>query len=645
MKRRLIAIGAVGAVALATACFTDAGRSALALAGSKSLAGEELTAPADSDAVMVRRLFEGAQPEAWGHSPSPDGRYVTQTDWTTGDLAVLDLLTGSLRRVTSKKDDMWFSSYAFAQQARFSPDGRRIAYSWFTEPGRYEVRTVDIDGSDVRVLWQSDMEAPEWPDVHGWTPDGQHILATIWGYRTSGELSLISEAEGERRVIYRSASIRGGAYLAAVSPDGRFVAFDETTAPQTPENPRLKPDIFLVPLAGGEKVRLVGGPSIDSMIGWLTDSAILFYSDRGLTEGVWRQRIHNGEPTGEPELVRGDLWSMKALGLSRDALHYVTTTQRREVHVATVDLKAGRLGQPIPLREPADAAIVGPPLWSPDGHHLAYVTRSRGLGVNPATLVIRSVAGEDGRELTLPIRAARLLDWAPDGQSLVMRGNTNSTTESDTEDGLYRYHLETGLVEPFAGSIRGVRTRDLTTGYYPQRLGDEGVFTLVRHDFRTGEETEITRVTGQPSGPWAIRILALNRTEDQLAYVEFDYPNLTKHYMVVASTGGRPRKLHTRSWQEGERRAPGCGEDVMWSPDGSTLLFSDGDVIVPGEPMHPAPCRIWMVPATGGEATLLGRVPAHQGRIQLHPSGTRMAFVSGEDRGEIWMMEGLPDGK
>lgn len=83
----------------------------------------------------------------------------------------------------------------------------------------------------------------------------------------------------------------------------------------------------------------------------------------------------------------------------------------------------------------------------------------------------------------------------------------------------------------------------------------------------------------------------------------------------------------------------------MWSPDGSTVLFSEGDVIVRGEPIDPAPCRIMMVPATGGEATLLGRVPSHRRQLQMHPSGNRIAFVSGENRGEIWMMEGLPDEK
>ncbi len=53
-------------------------------------------------ALVVRRLWVGTEPDFWASTPSPDGRYVSEVDWITGDLAVLDLLTGELRRVTDK---------------------------------------------------------------------------------------------------------------------------------------------------------------------------------------------------------------------------------------------------------------------------------------------------------------------------------------------------------------------------------------------------------------------------------------------------------------------------------------------------------------------------------------------------------------
>ena len=55
---------------------------------------------------------------------------MTQTDWDTGDLAVLDLLTGQKRQVTDNGDEGYAPSYGFNESACFSPDGQRIAYVW-----------------------------------------------------------------------------------------------------------------------------------------------------------------------------------------------------------------------------------------------------------------------------------------------------------------------------------------------------------------------------------------------------------------------------------------------------------------------------------------------------------------------------------
>ena len=47
----------------------------------------------------------------------------------------------------------------------------------------------------------------------------------------------------------------------------------------------------------------------------------------------------------------------------------------------------------------------------------------------------------------------------------------------------------------------------------------------------------------------------------------------------------------------------------------------------------------------GGEiATTIAQVPPQGGTdLRLHPDGRRIAFVSGENRGEIWAIEGLRD--
>ncbi|MFH0946510.1 MAG: hypothetical protein V2A76_15045, partial [Planctomycetota bacterium] len=88
--------------------------------------------PARGDtSAVVRRLYEGPERDTWGTDVSPDGRFLTQTDRDTGDLAVLDLLTGQMRRVTDTGS--WEGSGSWAEMSVYSPDGSEIAYQWFNE--------------------------------------------------------------------------------------------------------------------------------------------------------------------------------------------------------------------------------------------------------------------------------------------------------------------------------------------------------------------------------------------------------------------------------------------------------------------------------------------------------------------------------
>lgn len=72
--------------------------------------------------VDARRLWVSGYVDFYASAVSPDGRYVTEIDWTTGDLAIRDLGTGLLHRLTDKGS--WERSGDYAHNARFSWDGR-----------------------------------------------------------------------------------------------------------------------------------------------------------------------------------------------------------------------------------------------------------------------------------------------------------------------------------------------------------------------------------------------------------------------------------------------------------------------------------------------------------------------------------------
>src|SRR5688500_18387573 len=71
-------------------------------------------------------------------APSPDGRYLSYVDASTGDLALLDLVKGDKRRLTHKAPGSKPGEFAYF--SIISPDNRMIAYAWFNSQKFYDLR-------------------------------------------------------------------------------------------------------------------------------------------------------------------------------------------------------------------------------------------------------------------------------------------------------------------------------------------------------------------------------------------------------------------------------------------------------------------------------------------------------------------------
>ena len=149
---------------------------------------------------------------------SPDGRRLVYTTWSDdeyGSIWLMDLRSGEARRLTERP-----GHYA---TPRFSPDGERIVFRrgegnglrgtlHGTEPGLY---WMDADGGEMTLITESGREPR-------FSPDGERVY-----FLTGGGL--------EKR--YKSVRLDGGderthftlKYATDVvpSPDGRWVAFNE----------------------------------------------------------------------------------------------------------------------------------------------------------------------------------------------------------------------------------------------------------------------------------------------------------------------------------------------------------------------------------------------------------------------------------
>ncbi|MFH1763141.1 MAG: hypothetical protein ABIF09_03015 [Gemmatimonadota bacterium] len=618
-----------GALAFSASRHSDSGGQVLA--GLLGENGGEASQPAAVDtSAIIRRLYEGPELDTDGTDISPDGRYLTQTDWDTGDLAVFDLLTGQLRRVTDKGS--WEESVAMAEMSVFSPDGTEIAYTWMNEEGWYEVRLIGVDGSNPRVLLGPDPERWTWPGLRDWSPDGQHLLLDLWQKWDSEELTLVSVHDGSLRVLLDLPEPRG--VSGVFSPDGRYIAFSQPSRPASPEGVTPDGDVGLIPTLGGDVVPLLRGPADDHLIGWEPDGrGILFKSDRELTEGVWRLQVIDGRPAGEPELIKGDLWRLKSIGVADGRVYYGLATEGPQLYTVGIDLESARiLTPPTPVEEMPEGEPLGW-AWSPDGRRLAYFRSrdSKDSWVNE--LVIRSLPGGPARIMPMPIRVVRKISWAPDGRSLVLE-SLGGAREDPTWTGLYRFDLETGACSPIE-TAKGIissatLTQDLKVAYYDgggwrQEGRPEALWA---RDLETGEERELTRLSSRnPYRGYPV----LSPDERWLARFNLpvDDPSV-RAVEIISTESGEVREIHRHDYS-GE--SPGQCGTISWSPDGKYLVYGVANPASGG-------CTLQRLAVGGGGPTSIGELPsfASDGGF-LSPPGTRLAFKHGEWRGEIWVME------
>jgi Tol biopolymer transport system component len=635
MRRLVWGVATVG-MTLAALAFTvtrrpDSGAQVLSSLLGVDGGGAGQTAAEDTS-VITRRLYEGPERDTWGTDLSPDGRYLTQTDWDTGDLAVFDLLTGGLRRVTNK--GTWEDSSAYAEMSVYSPDGSEIAYLWFREDLQYEIRVIGADGSDPHVVLPPDPVRWDWPGLMDWSPDGEYLLLSLY-HGLAMQLALASVRDGSLRVLLEP-PFGMAIDFAAFSPDGRSIAFDQYSTPASGEDMTPDFDVNLIPVGGGEPVPLLRGPARDELLGWEPDGqSIMFKSDRGLTEGVWRLPVINGRAAGEPELIKGDLWRLQRIGMAAGKVYYGLRTDLPQLYTAGVDIPNGRIVSPPTPVEEAPERLVVAPAWSPDGRQLAYARgRTPMANSNVRELVIRSLPGGPPRIIPLPLRVAQRVWWASDGRSLIL-GSPSESWDHPGWRGLFRLDLETGGCSPME-TARDVPwwaalTRDLKTAYYDgrnvlrfaQREGEPDA--LMARDLETGEEREVVRLDSRGPGTG---FPVLSPDEKWIARVNFPSDSRDAWSIDVVSTeSGEVREVVRYS--PPTRR---CG-GLNWSPDGRYLVFATGKAGAES-------CTLQRVPVAGGEPTRIGQLPSfHQSWERLNPAGTRLAFIHGAWRGEIWVME------
>ena len=295
--------------------------------------------------------------------PTPPG-FVRNRDYLGAALELLDVATGDRRVV--------YRSPNAVQAPNWTRDGRALLYN-----DRGRIYRFDLATRTPAVVPTGDVT----------NNNNDHVLS--FDGRTLG-LSHNLPSEDGRSVVYTvparggtprrvsPAAVKGPSYLHGWSPDGRYLVYIADRDGNY--------DVYRVPAAGGDEVRLTTTPGLDDGAEYSPDGRwIYFNSVRSGTMQVWRMRP---DGTG-PEQVTNDGFNNWFPHVSPDGRWIAFLTFGHEVapgdhpwyqrvYLRVMPAAGG------PARVLAyvygGQGTINVPSWSPDSRRVAFVSNSGSYG-------------------------------------------------------------------------------------------------------------------------------------------------------------------------------------------------------------------------------------------------------------------------
>ena len=556
---------------------------------------------------------------------SPDNKYLCCVDWETSNLAIIDMESGEMLRLTSHKHSESDSpdAYEAPDDSIWAPDSKRIAYTWYgTQPLICDLRMIGIDDKKPRVLYQGDYY-DDWVMPYDWSPDGKYILTGLVS-EEGWKLGMISiEDSSIHPLITTNSFVEYQSYFAKFSPDGQFVVYNH---PQ--EKDSEKSDISLLSVENKQEIPLIQHPADDRLMGCSPDGNwILFTSDRTGTWDAWIMPVSKGKAQGDPKLIRREIGLINPMGISRKgSFYYSTPGFENDIFYASIDPTTGKIIDPAKKYPLSYEGHNHYPDLSPDGKYFVYVS-----GRGQRALCIYSLELGEEREILLKgkFRSFMRPKWTSDGRSILLYRD-----DRERGQGFYRVDIKTGntsLLTLLPDPELLAADYDGKAIYYVKETSKE-FFQIMKRDMETGEEQELCRIS-----PYDNNTLAISPDGKRLALMMRENET-TRGLKVLPVAGGEPIELCRF---EKDRQVKYIG--ITWSPDGRYIYFSKQ------KPKGNGIWELWRIPSEGGEAQNLKLAMHRFAALNIHPDGSRITFASStmhEKVGAVWVMENfLPEEK
>jgi Tol biopolymer transport system component len=394
---------------------------------------ENNTPEKEQEGIVIKQVWNDEKVDDTG-TITPDGKYLSFVDWETGDLALRNLKTGTNERLTG--EGTWEEPMHFAVNNVISPDGKKIAYSWFNDKGTYDLKIIDVNAKNVSTLYATEKDEEIYPV--SWLP-GSSELMVQYSKKIDDSyeiyLSLINTTSSS--ITHLKEFHTPFMTNLSVSGNGKIIAFD---FPNPDDDGNF--DINIMTKDGKNEHTVIQHPANDRVLGWIPGSdKFLFVSNRSGAYDIYAMEIVNDKIKNEPVKIVTDIGKISPVSFTEDGTLFYSN-YRRNFNAFTVPVSAG--GE-ISINERNH--LLGPAFdvsWLPDGKNLVCLKYEETNGY-----YIPSVYNTEKNEFRPLIKKQNLvsigyLNLSPDGKSVLLFGS-----EMGKEKGqLYQVDIETGVASP-----------------------------------------------------------------------------------------------------------------------------------------------------------------------------------------------------
>lgn len=333
--------------------------------------------------------------------------------------------------------------------ARFSPDGNRIAFTCDGDERYNDDIYVKIIGKDKTLRLTTDPAKDESP---AWSPDGRYIAFRRRG-KPKDAIYVIPAVGGPERKLLTSKLSETDENCLDWSPDGKYLAYvdpgpnwSESISLLAVNNPKDKRplttpygqwdyfphfspdgqtvafvrfaetrDIWEVRTAGGEPKRLTFDDTSIYGLDWTPDGAyIVFSSDRlGGNLRIWKVSISGGQP----ELLSMPTPIGEEISLSRHGCRLAYTQREWNSNIWRYEARRMTGQSALATKLIASEGYNAFPQFSPDGKRVAFVSSRSGSW----EIWVCDSDGSNPQQLTLEGHTATSPRWSPDGREIAFQ--------------------------------------------------------------------------------------------------------------------------------------------------------------------------------------------------------------------------------